>query len=87
MKVYSQFVAMLGSEFHRYMMQHPGKVKQVPRNALVIFQVEGEEAFNRWSKETSLKDREESQPVIYISVKGWREQPSLDVIRITRRVA
>lgn len=87
MKAFSRFVTMLGSEFNRYLMQHPERTKQVPRNALVVFQVEGEEAFNQWSRETALKNREKSQPVVYISVKGWREQPCLDGIRIKRRVA
>ena len=86
-KAYSRFVAMLGSEFHRYLMQHPEKVKQIPGNALVIFQVEGEENFNRWSQETALKNREKGQPAVYISVRSWREQPSLDVVRIKRAVA
>jgi len=87
MKAYSRFVAMLGSEFHRYLMRHPEKGKQIPRGALVVFQVDGEEVFNRWSRETALRNRARRQSVVYISVKGWREQSALDVVSIRRQVA
>ena len=87
MKEYSGFVAMLSTEFHRYLLQHPGQDEQIPPNGMVIFQVGGEEAFNRWSQETALKNREGDQPVVYVSVASWREQPSLDVVRIQPMVA
>ena len=84
---YSRFAAMLGSEFQRYLMQHPEKSKRIPRNALAIFQVEGEEGFNLWGKQVALKNRERGQRVIYVSVKGWRNESSLHVVKITPMVA
>lgn len=84
---YSRFAAMLGSEFQRYLMQHPEKAKRIPRNALIIFQVEGEEGFNQWAKQIGLKNREHGQRVVSISVNGWREESSLQVVKITPMVA
>lgn len=78
MNPYSKLVAMLSSEFNKYLIQHPKTAERIPEGALVIFQIEGETAFNEWSKKISIKNREKDQPVIFVYVKKWREIPSVE---------
>ncbi len=63
---------MLASEFHRYLMEDEERAPMLPENVLLIFQVEGEEDFNRWHKEMSIRNREADQPVAYVHLKKWR---------------
>lgn len=67
MNSHNDFLAMVSTEFHRYLMEH----ENIPANAVVIFQVEGEGYFNNWHKEISVKNSEPNQPIIYVySKKG-----------------
>jgi len=38
-------------EFDRYIREHPEYADSIPKNALVIMQLEGDEEFNQWSLE------------------------------------
>ena len=87
MKAYSKLVAMLSSEFQKYLMGHPELEEQIPLNALIIFQIAGETAFNKWSKAVTLRNREKNQPVITITVQRWRETPSLEDVQVKGFVA
>ncbi len=78
MNKYTEFLTMVSTEFHRYLMENKQFADKIPANALIIFQIEGEEEFNNWHKETSLKNREADQPVIYIYVKKWRKHSSIE---------
>ena len=73
MSNFTNFAAMVSTEFHRYLMEHNEFANNIPSNALVIFQVEGENDFNDWHKEMSLRNREADQPVIYVYVNKWRK--------------
>jgi len=79
---YTDFVAMLSTEFHKYLMENKEFASNVPGNALVIFQVDGEEDFNNWHKTTSLKNREEGQTVICVNVKKWRRHSSIEELNL-----
>lgn len=63
MKEYRDFLAMISSEFRRYLIENEGFADDLPLNTLVIFQVEGEDAFNAWHEKVSLRNKEENQPV------------------------
>ncbi|MBI5747614.1 MAG: hypothetical protein HZA00_00700 [Nitrospinae bacterium] len=82
MNNHTNFLAMIATEFHRYLMENDDFAKEVPPNALIIFQVEGEDDFNRWHKETSLKNREPEQLVVYIHVKKWRKHSAIEEINL-----
>ena len=69
---YNKFTAMLASEFHRYLLEDEKRAPQLPEDVLLIFQVDGEDDFNRWHKETSLRNKEADQPVAYVRLKKWR---------------
>lgn len=63
MNKFTEFLAMVSTEFHRYLMENEEFAGEIPANALVIFRVEGEDEFNSWHKEISLRNREPDQPV------------------------
>ena len=80
MNKYAEFLAMVSTEFHSYLMENEEFADKIPANALIIFDVEGEVGFNNWHKETSLKNRETDQPVIYVYVKKWRKHSLIEEI-------
>jgi len=82
MSNYNNFLAMVATEFHRYTMEHEEFADKIPANALIIFQVEGEEGFNNWHKEMSLRNREPDQPVIYVCVKKWRKHSLIEEVNM-----
>ena len=75
---------MLSSEFHLYLMEHN---KSLPENALVIFEVQGEDEFNKWHKKLSVQNREPKQPVVRVEVKKWRRHSSIEKVNLKRAVA
>ena len=79
---YNSFLAMVSTEFHRYLMENEELGEKIPVNAMVIFEVEGEDDFNRLHKENSLKNREQAQPVVLISVKRWRQHSSIEELHL-----
>jgi hypothetical protein len=40
MSDYANFLAMVSTEFHRYLMENQDFAEKIPANALVIFQTE-----------------------------------------------
>ncbi len=83
MNDYNKFTAMLASEFHRYLMEDEEKANMLPENALLIFQVEDEEDFNRWHKEMTLRNREANQPVTVVHLKKWRLHSVIEDMTLT----
>ena len=87
MSDYNKFTAMLASEFHRYLMEDEERAPMLPENVLLIFQVEGEEDFNLWHKEMSIRNREADQPVAVVHLKKWRLHSVIEDMTLTRATA
>ncbi len=68
--------AILVAEFDRYVLEHPEFAAKIPRNAQVVLQVEGDEEYNKWSRELAEKQREPGQPVVYVKIKGLKPAKS-----------
>ena len=83
MNPHSKLNALLGFEFQKYLMQNPEIADQIPSNTLLIFQIDGDEEFNKWNLETSLKNREKDQPVVRVSLRKWREKSLLEDLEIS----
>jgi hypothetical protein len=83
----TKFLTMISTEFHRYLMEHEDVANMIPPNALVIFQVRGEDAFNAWHEKTSLRNREADQPVLYVSVNKWRAHSLLEDVTVEKMAA
>lgn len=73
MNVFEQKNAELVTEFDRYVREHPDFAERIPDNALLAMLVEGDEEFNRWSREGAKQQAEKGQPVVYVKIK--RIQP------------
>ncbi|MBU2228712.1 MAG: hypothetical protein KJ936_13795 [Proteobacteria bacterium] len=87
MNDYNKFTAMLASELHRYLMEDEEKARLLPDDALIIFQVEGEDDFNRWHKEMTLRNREANQSVTYVHLKKWRFHSMIEDMTLIRATA
>jgi len=87
MSDYSKFTTMLASEFHRYLMEEENRTPKLPENVLLIFQVDGEDDFNRWHKEMSLRNKEAEQPVAYVHLKKWRLHSSIEDMTLISAIA
>jgi len=75
-KVLEKKHAILVTEFDRYVVEHPEFAAEIPRNAQIIIQVEGDEEYNQWSKKLAEKQREPRQKVVYVNVKGLKPAKS-----------
>ena len=64
--------AILGTEFDRYVIEHPEFAEKIPRNAQIILQIEDDEEYNEWSRQLAEKQREPNQSAIYVNVKGLK---------------
>lgn len=59
----------LVKEFNRYIREHPEFADSIPNDAVVIMQLEGDEAFNEWSRRLAESRAQEGQRIVYIKIK------------------
>jgi hypothetical protein len=59
----------LVTEFDRYVREHPEFADQIPDGALVAVLLEGDEEFNRWSRDGAQRQAEQGQPIVYVKIK------------------
>jgi hypothetical protein len=64
--------AILVTEFDRYVVEHPEFAVEIPQNAQIVLQFEGDEEYNEWSRRLAEKQREPGQPAVYVRVKGLK---------------
>ncbi|GFP33504.1 hypothetical protein HKBW3S42_01840 [Candidatus Hakubella thermalkaliphila] len=60
--------SMLVKAFDRYILEHPEFADSLPDNALVVMQIEGDEEFNNWARETAQSVAEKDNPVVYVTI-------------------
>ena len=87
MSRFQGFLAMISSEFQRFVMENEEIAERIPNNALIVFEVAGEADFNRWHREVSLKNREGNKPILVVQLKGWRTHSAIGEITITEAAA
>jgi len=68
--------AIIATEFDRYVIEHPEFAMKIPRNAQIVLQVEGDEEYNKWSRQLAERQREPGQRVVYVKVKGLKPAKS-----------
>ncbi len=71
MKTKPEFVeknTMLVTEFDKYILEHPTFAEKIPNNALVIMQIEGDEAFNQWARDAAKGISEPDSPHVYVTI-------------------
>ncbi len=62
----------LVTEFDRYIHQNPQYAESIPEGALVAMEIEGEEAFNDWSRKIAQQQAEAGQLIVYVRIKKLR---------------
>ena len=67
-KRFAEKNSMLVREFDRYILEHPEFADQLPNNALVVMQIDGDDEFNNWAKETTKSAQDKDNPVVYVTV-------------------
>ena len=68
--------AILVTEFDRYVVEHPEFAVNIPQNAQIVLQVEGDKQYNDWSMQLAERQREPDQRVVYVKVKGLKPAKS-----------
>jgi len=71
-KIFVEKNTMLVKEFDRYILEHPEFAEQLPNNALVVMQIEGDEGFNIWARETAQQVAEKDTPVVYVTITEFK---------------
>ena len=59
---------MLVKEFDRYVLEHPEFTDEIPNNALIVMQIEGDDEFNNWARETARSVAEKDNPIVYVII-------------------
>ncbi len=59
---------MLVREFDRYVLEHPEFAENIPDNALVVMQIEGDKEFNEWARRTGQSIAEKGNSIAYVTV-------------------
>ena len=71
-KIFVEKNSMLVKEFDRYILEHPKFARKIPDNALVVMQIQGDEEFNSWAKETGQTVAEKDNPIVYVTITELR---------------
>jgi len=59
----------LVKEFNRYVREHPAFADDIPKNAVVVMQLEGDRKFNQWSRKLAESHAEKGQPIVYVHIR------------------
>lgn len=60
--------SILVTEFDRYVVEHSEFAEKIPQNAQILLQVEGDEEYNKWSRQLAERQRESGQSVVYVHI-------------------
>ena len=61
----------LTSEFAKYVMEHPEVDESLPEDSYLYFELEGQPAFNEYSRELAeRREREDGMATVCVRVKG-----------------
>jgi hypothetical protein len=71
-RAFSEQALELAFEFNRYVIDHPEIAKKLGEEACLVFQVEGEEQFSRWSRRVAAKHIKDGKGVVYVKIKKMK---------------
>ena len=77
MKDFHRLHMDLLGEFDRYVLDNPGFAARIPYGATVVLQLDGNDAYNRWSRGIAERNRskdkkDKDRPLLFVRVKGLR---------------
>ena len=65
----------LAAEFAQYVVDHPEVDNLLPEKSYLYFEIEGEDEFNRYSRDFAEQERrEEGVPIVWVRIKGLAPQ-------------
>ncbi len=67
---------ILGTEFDRYVIEHPEFAKKIPQNAQIVLLPEDDPELRKKNIEISKAQREPGQPVVYVHIETVAPQIS-----------
>jgi len=79
--------AELVKEFNRYVREHPKFADDIPKNAVVVMQRQGDSKFNQWSRKLGQCHAGDGQPVVYVRIQKLKPVRSRIEKLALRRVA
>jgi hypothetical protein len=68
MNSYERKKTELIKEFDRYVREHPEFVDDIPKNTVVVMQLERNAKFNQWSRRLAKIHAKNGQPIVYIHI-------------------
>jgi len=80
-RVFQDIAMFLGSEFSKYLIEHPTVGDQIPENAVIVFRIKGNEEFNGWMRKVAESVREAEQPIVTVDVEKFK-QPSSSISKL-----
>ncbi len=72
MNIFELKNSQLIKEFNRYVREHPDFADDIPKDAVVVMQLDGDRKFNQWSRKLAESHAKEGQPVIYVQIQKLR---------------
>jgi hypothetical protein len=63
-------------EFNRYVREHPEFAEQIPDDAVVIMQLEGDEEFNAWARRLAQRRRSAGHSIVFVRIRKLKATPS-----------
>ena len=68
---FAQMQMELSAEFAKYVLEHPKVDESLPEDSFVYFEVEGQSAFNEYSRQLAeRREREEQMEAVCVRIKG-----------------
>lgn len=74
MAKYQDLNATLAYLFTKHMAEHVNHLESMPENSLVIMQIEGYDAFNRWAKKMSLSAPDDEERAVVYAVFRFKPE-------------
>jgi Family of unknown function (DUF5647) len=71
--IYEKKNSELIKEFNRYVREHPEFADDIPKNAIVVMQLEKDSRFNQWSRKLAKAHATDGQPIVYVHI--WKLKP------------
>lgn len=68
---FSQQAVELALEFNRYLIEHPEVTETIGNQANIFFEVEGDEAFNQWSRRLAEQETSNGN-LVWVKIKKLR---------------
>lgn len=78
----------IGWEFDKFILANPDFADNIPLGAQIVFLLEDNPEFNKWSKKVNEEQHQPDQPVVYVKIKKLMPsyvsrivEPHLELVR------